>query len=164
MVLLPQSGGEARQLGGDWVGQRGCSVPGVAEAVGTAQAPSLMFHWLTHPSSIPGLGNRRGRSRTRLFVLSGKPRVGPVPWEEGTARRGSHILGPSLGRTLDAHHTVQHSPRGGSQSSPTLPHDLSEHLESCSSPTPAPCLLEASSRAQNRGPVQLSFLCILQKP
>lgn len=79
---LSSQEGKSGQAGFGW-GRVGGSVPGDAEAVGTARALSLtVLHWLPHPTSAPGLGNRRGRrlwgTKQETFSFVWKLRVGAM--------------------------------------------------------------------------------------
>lgn len=104
MVLLPQPEGK----GGGAV-----SVVG-AEAMGLQEPCPSHFTGSSTPSSTPGLGNRRGRSRTRLFCL-GSPGWVPRPGREVTESWVPH-MGASWMLC-----TAQDPPRAGNLSIPALP-------------------------------------------
>lgn len=146
-------------LAGDWVGWG----VGLSASWGVLrqweQLLSLTFHWLTHPTSASGLGNTRGRSRTRLFVLSGRLKVGAAPWGRGLQEVEANISGPSTGASWILT-TLPSQPCRDANPSIPFPVPLPGHSEPCLSPTAAPCPSEASSRTQNRGPVQLCFPCV----
>lgn len=100
----PEGGGQSRAGPVNVVG---------AEAVGLQEPCPSHFTGSPTPSSTPGLGNRRGRSRTRLFCL-GSPGWVPRPGREVTESWVPH-MGASWMLC-----TAQDPPTAGNLSIPAL--------------------------------------------